>query len=735
MPVRHPIPAGPRPARRGAWRWRAVAAAALVLVLAGLAGGLAAAGLLAVGRLDETRLLPTSASTTLADRAGVPLRVDLGAAGQWQLRVPLCHMSPWLVAGVPAVEDKRFWTHHGVDWWAALRAARSNADAARVVSGASTLSMQLVRLAEPEPRGWLAKARQVVRALALEARHPKEWILETYLNQAPFGGNLVGVEAAARAYFGKAADDLSLAEAALLIGLPQRPAALRPDRHPAAALARRQRVLARLAAAGLISAERARLTAALPLGVLPRPPGEPRHGLPRAEPLFGALVVQACPDRGGTVVTTLDRAWQDVALTALKRQVDRLPGVQDGAAVVIENVSGAVRAMVGSLDVNAPGTGWVDAARRPRSPGSALKPFIVAAAIDAGLVLPETLVADEPLTHADYRPENFDGRYRGQVSLREALSRSLNTPAIRLLRELEPAYVHGLLLRCGLRSLARRPPADLALSLALGSGEVSLLELTGAYAGLARGGRFGPVVVLAGAGQGPVDRVFSAGAATLVVDMLASYPLPGGPGLPVAWKTGTSSGQRDAWCFALNREVTVGVWLGNKSGRPADSLVGASAAAPVAADILSRIHAGAPPGLPRPTGTEATAVCCRSGLPAGPACTVTQVAWQASGVPTRRCPGCARLAAAGSAPAQSAESRLEPPRILSPRAGTYLAQDGCLRLPFAAARDEALLWFVDGLYIGHFANRNEVVLEPGVHRVRGVRPGNGHAAVVAVRVN
>lgn len=736
-------------------RWQPGLAAGGILVLAVLAGGLAAALVQAGCYLDDDRLAPQRASTVYTDRSGVPLRVELGADGQWQLPVPLCRMSPWLAAGVPAVEDRRFWTHRGVDWVAAARAAHSNATAGRVVSGASTLTMQLVRLANPERRGWWAKGRQILRALRLESRHPKEWILETYLNQAPFGGNLVGVEAAARAYFGKAAADLSLAEAALLIGLPQRPAAFRPDRHPAAAQDRRRRVLERLAAAGMISPEQARQTAQLPLGVVPRRPNEAWHGLPRRERLFCALAAQATPRRGQTVVTTLDRAWQEVALTALKGQIGRLPGVEDGAAVIIENPSGAVRAMVGSLDVSdrgpspaaepvggggalsAHGSGWVNAACRPRSPGSALKPFIAAAAIDAGLVLPETLVADEPLAHADYRPENFDGLYRGRVSLREALSRSLNTPAVRLLRDLEPTYVHALLLRCGFGSLARRPAAELELSLALGTGEVTLLELTEAYAGLARGGLFGPAARLADADRTPPQRVFSPGAAALVIDMLATYPLPGAPRLPVAWKTGTSSGQRDAWCVALNRDLTVGVWLGNKSGRPTDSLVGVTAAAPVVADILNRLCAGtAAPPLPPPVGTEPALVCARSGLPPGPACTLTQPAFRVLGVPTRLCPDCARgLARPDPGRARPPDAMPEPPRILFPRPGAYLAQNGVVRLPLAAARDEVLLWFVDGEYVGQFAGRQEIVLAPGVHRVRGVRPGTSHAVAVSVRVD
>jgi penicillin-binding protein 1C len=717
---------------------RVTVPAGLALVAGLLVGIVSVWGLRQAGRADESRLQPERASTVYTDRTGAPLRVILGADDQWQIPVPLTRLSPWLVFGVPAVEDQRFWAHHGVDWLAVARAAHSNVTSGRIISGASTLSMQLARLAQPERRSLGAKARQALRALDLESRHSKEWILERYLNQAPYGGNLVGVEAAARAYFGKAAAELNLAEAALLIGLPQRPAAYRPDRYPRKALERRQRVLECLVNAGLITPERARATDALPLGVLPPSVGAPRPGLPHGEPLFCAVVSAASPPRGGTVLTTLDRHWQDIALTALRCQVQRLAGVDDGAAVIIDNATGAVRALVGTLDVRAPGTGWVNAACSRRSPGSALKPFIVAAALEAGLVLPETLVADEPLTLPGYRPENFDGRYRGMVTVREALSRSLNTPAVRLLQEVGPDYVHALLLRCGLRSLAARSAADPDLSLALGSGEVTLLELTGAYVALARGGDYRPpCFVEAAASTATGVRVLSPGSATLLVEMLASRPLPGAPRLPVAWKTGTSNGSRDAWCLALNRDITIGVWLGNKSGRPAEGLVGVSAAAPVVADILARLYAGTTPApLPVPTGTEPVDVCRVSGLPAGPACLHSRESLRVTGFPTRLCARCRPSAAlAGSAPDRDPQEATEPPRILLPRPGSYLAAGGSLRLAFSAAREEPLLWFVDGVFLGQFAGRDAVELSRGVHRVEGIRPAARTADRITVRID
>ncbi len=727
--------ATPAPRRRA--RRRLALAAGAALLAAVPASWAALAWLRHWARLDEGRLSPRRASTVYTDRTGAPLRVDLGADQQWQIVVPLEEMSPWLIHGTVAEEDKRFWQHGGVDWLAAARAACTNLRAGRIISGASTITMQLARLACPESRGWRAKARQVLRAWDLESRHPKEWVLEQYLNWAPYGGNLVGVEAASRAYFGKPARALTLSEAALLVGLPQRPSAYRPDRHPERALERRRSVLGQFVAAGLISPERAREADSLPLGVLPWQPPAPRPGLPVREPLFCQAAAAFGAPRGTTVRTTLDPEWQHIALTALRAQTARLPEVRDGAAVILENATGAVRAMVGTLDVSAPGTGWVDAARRPRSPGSALKPFIAAAALDAGIALPETRLSDEPLTNSTYRPANYDGQYRGAVTLREALGRSLNTPAIRLLQAVGPETAHELMLRCGLHSLARRPPGDLQLSLALGTGEVTLLELTAAYAALARGGR--PVTPRfteePPAVEGPP--ACSPGAATLVLEMLSGQPLPGAPGLPAAWKTGTSNGHRDAWCVAVNRDVTVGVWLGNKSGRPAAALVGIAAAAPVAGDILTRVCGrGAIVPLPPPRSTEPVLLCAASGLPAGPSCGARQPGFRVQGIPARVCPLCTSRAAAAR-PALSAADRTpgpEPPRILLPRAGGYLAAGPALRLTFSAARKEPLLWYLDGHFLGRFVSRQDVEVPRGTHTIQGVRPGTPAADKVVVRV-
>ncbi|MBN2450141.1 MAG: penicillin-binding protein 1C [Lentisphaeria bacterium] len=703
-----------------------------------LLGAAAGAGVCRWARPRQGVLPATPASPVILDRSGRAIRVELDSEQQWRFPVPITRVSPWVVQAVVAAEDKRFWTHRGIDWIAAARAAVTNLFRGRVVSGASTLTMQVARLGHPEPRGWGAKARQALRARAIERQYPKCRVLEQYLNRAPFGGNVVGIEAAARVYFGKSAAQLNLCEAALLAGLPQRPAALRPDRYPERSALRRRTVLRRMQAAGMIDGARGDAAERSPPGVLGSGTAAARQVLPRDEAVFCAFVMgKRGVDRGGTLRTTLDPVWQQAARTALQSGVAALPGVADGAAVLIDNRTGAVRALVGSLDVNAPRTGWVNAATRPRSPGSALKPFLYAAAIDGGLVVPETRLWDTPLTLPEYRPGNFDGQYHGSVSAGEALACSLNTPAVRLAQRLGPVAVRDRMIACGLRSL-ERSAEDPDLGLVLGAADVSLLELTAAYAGLARGGHFSEPRILETdppAEGGP--RPFTAGTVTLVTDMLSRHPLPGAPGLPVAWKTGTSAAHRDAWCIAYNAEVTVGVWLGNKSGRPAAGLVGIRAAAPVAGDILTRICRPGTPPLPPPRGTVAVRLCRRSGLAATPDCPSVHFGLRPESVPLRPCPLCCVREVGGQPRPVAITLRQEDtnPRIRSPQPGTYVAGNDPPRLCLEAAHSEPLLWFLDGQYLGRFARRYGVEFPRGDHALTGIRDGTGQQHAIRIRID
>jgi len=527
----------------------------------------------------------------------------------------------------------------------------------------------------------------------------------------------------------------------LLAGLPQRPAGLRPDRHPGAAERRRRTVLDAMCRAGFISEKRRARAAAVTVSLLLPRRRRPvvarnRLGLPMTEPLFGPLALRAAQETAVRVRTSLDPEIQARVRTALRTQVERLPGVDDGAAVVIENATGAVRALVGTVDFARSPGGQVNAACKPRSPGSALKPFVYLAALDGGLLIPETALDDSPLTLSDYRPGNFDHRYRGRVTARQALTASLNTPAVRLLRQVGLGRFLDLLRRCGVRSVAdgtARP----GLSAALGGVELSPLEMANLYAGIARGGRFFPCRFVEHPWTPrpkPRAAPVAPGAVCLLTEMLSAYPLPRCPGIPLAWKTGTSSGRRDAWCAAWDRRWTIIVWLGNKDGRAAPALVGVRAAGPVVAAIVQGLTAGsAPPvnALNPASCTVAVRVCPLTGLRAGPNCPDSRTARRPRGVPLRPCPQCPGPGLAGT-PDRNRSPRL---RILSPAPGTYLAENGTVSFRLHATPDMPCSWFVDGRFAGRRQGPLWVSLGPGRHRIVCVPPGTAPDAQVVLRVH
>ena len=639
-------------------------------------------------RWDDAALLSRPYSTVFRDRQGGVLQVSLSSRQEWRFRVSLEEVSPRLLDALIAVEDQRFRAHGGVDWRAVARAAVANARAGRILSGASTISMQVVRLSRPDGRGWGDKLRQAMLALDLETRHDKDWILEQYLNLLPFGGNVVGVEAAAMRYFGKRAKDLTLAEAALLAGMPQRPNQFRPDRFPDEARRRRSYVLQRMVREGMLAANEAVDAAEQALPVLART-GDSRMGLPPREPQFCQLVAARQPAPGACVRTTLDPQAQEQALAALREGVARCQDVADGAVVVLDVPTGEVRALVGTLDYSRPGDGQVNAAVAPRSPGSALKPFLYAAAIEGGTMVPETILEDSPISLPDYRPGNYDQRYRGRVSMADALRDSLNTPAVRVLLDTGVPRALDLLRKCGIASLDR-PAEEYGLALALGGGEVTALELAAAYSVLARGGLWIPPRLVLGEDTCSPRRVLAPGVASLVNSVLSERPLPGLVGVRMAWKTGTSNGLRDAWCAAYSGSTVIVVWIGNKSGAAAPSLVGIRAAVPVAADLATRLLAGG--GTVPPVVSQdlvEVALCAATGLRAGPSCARRKKGLRPEGVPLLACSEC-RSAAVGAP---------EPPRIaiLSPRPGVYRASGtGGIELPLRATATGALSWFVDG---------------------------------------
>ena len=442
--------------------------------------------------LPMERILHRPSSLVVTDMRGAPLRGTLSAEGEWLLPVPMSEMGRWMPAAAVAIEDRRFYAHRGMDWLSVARAARQNMTEGRIVSGASTITSQVVRLAVPRERTLPNKLLEFTQAAALEFILTKDEILEIYLNSVPFGGNTRGIEAAARTWFGKSAKELSLAEAALLTALLRGPSYYRPDRHPERALELRDRLIDTLAERGVATAEEARRAKLEPL---------PKSRLPIAAERIQAADAAAKHgnarehlDRYGRFRSTLDADKQNLLLAELRAALANMDDGVTAAAVLVENKTAKVRGYVGNARE---GTGaqaaWVDCAASPRSPGSALKPFIYALAFERGVSAPAAMIADVPDADDAAGVRNFDRLYRGPVSARTALADSLNVPAVKMFRAAGAESVLGLLRRLGFSRLTHEA-AWYGDSLALGGCEVTPLELARAYRALAAGGRDAPLV-------------------------------------------------------------------------------------------------------------------------------------------------------------------------------------------------------------------------------------------------
>ncbi|KRP88537.1 peptidoglycan glycosyltransferase PbpC [Pseudomonas carnis] len=514
---------------------------------------------------------------------GTPLWRFADANGVWRYPVQTREVSPYYLDALLTYEDRWFYHHPGVNPLALVRATWQNLSGARVVSGGSTLSMQVARLLDPHSRTLHGKLRQLWRTAQLEWHLSKDEILNLYLNRAPFGGTLQGVAAASWAYLGKSPSQLTHAEAALLAVLPQAPSRLRPDRHPQRAQQARDKVLRRLAEFQV-----------WPQSAVDEALEEPLLLAPRLEPSLAPLLARRLnrPDSPPLIRTTLDATLQRRLEDLLLGWRARLPEHTSAAILVVEEESMAVRAYLGSVDINdTKRFGHVDMISALRSPGSTLKPFLYGMALDDGLIHSESLLQDVPRRYGDYRPGNFSMGFTGAVPASTALSSSLNLPAVQLLEAYGPKRFAAQM-RIGGMPLALPALAEPNLALILGGAGSRLEDLVSGYSALARDGKSASLRLQ------PDDTLrerplLSPGAAWIVRRILSGQARPDRDPRaelvqrPVlAWKTGTSYGFRDAWAIGVGPRYLIGVWIGRPDGTPVPGQFGLASAAP----LMLQVH-------------------------------------------------------------------------------------------------------------------------------------------------
>lgn len=563
-------------------------------------------------------------SSAVYDRNGQLLNVYLSRDHKWRFPALPEQTDSLLVRAFIAKEDRYFYYHPGVNPFAAVRAAFHNLLRRQRTSGASTLTMQVVRLTEKRPRTVRSKLLEVFRALQLEAHCSKQEILQLYLSLVPYGGNIEGVKSAAWLYFGKSPALLSPAEAVTLAIIPNRPSSLRPDRRGTQGylVQERNKWLRRLHAEGLLPTSDLRAALNEPLDLQRQP-------LPDEAPHLSRRLAATRPEP--EISATLDLNIQQKTTQLCYQHLNRLAclGIHNGAVLVVDNKTGDVLAYAGSQDFhNALQSGQVDGVKAIRSPGSTLKPLVYALAIDQGRITPKTVLADVPVNYNGYRPENFDLTFHGQVSAEDALSASLNIPAVQLLEELTVPVFRNALLAAGCTSMQQQ--RQLGLSTILGGCGTTLEELCGLYRMFAREGSYSSLRYTTGGSTDTTGRkIISPAAAFLLSNILCRRDRPDLPHLfdntlhvpRVAWKTGTSYGRRDAWSIGYNTRYTIGVWIGNFDGTGVPELTGADMATPLLFQLFNTIDYDTHDPWFRPArALDLRYICPKSGLPPGTYC-------------------------------------------------------------------------------------------------------------------
>ncbi|WP_434670037.1 peptidoglycan glycosyltransferase PbpC [Klebsiella sp. B345] len=569
---------------------------------------------LAADRLWPLPLNEVVPARVVVAEDGTPLWRFADSQGVWRYPVTLKDVSPRYLQALIQYEDRWFWRHPGVNPLSVLRAAWQDMRAGRVISGGSTLTMQVARLLDPHPRTFGGKLRQLWRALQLEWHLSKSDILTLYLNRAPFGGTLQGIGAASWAYLGKPPTQLSYGEAALLAVLPQAPSRLRPDRWPQRAQAARDKVLERMRTQGVWPDNAVQEAKEEPVWLFPRQ-------MPQLAPLFSRRMLAS--SREEKVVTTLDAALQRQLEDLALNWKSRLPPRSSLAIVVVDHTNMRVRGWVGSADITDDSRfGHIDMVSAVRSPGSVLKPFVYGMALDDGLIHPASLLQDVPRRFSDYRPGNFDSGFHGPVSASDALVRSLNLPAVQVLEAYGPKRFAATLRNAGL-PLMLPAGAEPNLSLILGGAGAKLEDIVAGYSAFARHGNAARLRMTPDAPL--VERpLLSPGSAWIVRRILAgeAQPVPDASlqqVVPLAWKTGTSYGYRDAWAIGVNARYLIGIWTGRPDGTPVVGQFGFASAVPLLNQVNNMLLARPMTGRdglpvdPRPASVSAATICWPGG--------------------------------------------------------------------------------------------------------------------------